>query len=78
MKEDLSKQLKTTRHAIDLIKISQRSQHTSIKEALTKILRCIEMMAGADEKDHEKADLLEKTQKIAASRKEKQDEPRGI
>ena len=43
----LNVQLKQASTAIDLIKISQRSQHTSIKEALKKILRSISMIAEA-------------------------------
>lgn len=45
MKEAITKQLKLTSSAIDLIKMSQRSQHTSIKEALRKMLKCISMLA---------------------------------
>jgi len=43
----LNIQLKQASTAIDLIKISQRSQHTSIKEALRKMLRSISMIAEA-------------------------------
>lgn len=48
MKEEsghqIGKQLKMASNAIDFIKISQRTQHTSIKEALKKILRCVSMI----------------------------------
>ena len=44
-KHQVRKQLKLANAAIDLIKISQRTQHTSIKEALRKILRGISMIA---------------------------------
>ena len=44
----LKKQLKQASTAIDLIKISQRSQHTSIKEALRKMLKCISMMTETE------------------------------
>jgi hypothetical protein len=66
MKTDIKNQLKATSRAIDLIKISQRTQHTSVKEALTKMLRCISMLAGTDEED-----LLEKAQKIADAKRDK-------
>lgn len=47
-KEVLKKQLKQVSSAIDLIKMSQRSQHTSIKEVLRKMLRSISMLAEID------------------------------
>lgn len=69
MKTDVAKQLESTRHAVDLIKTSQRSQHTSIREAMTKMLRCISMLA-----ETEPENLLKSAQKIADAEKEKQDE----
>ena len=47
-KHQVKRQLKLTSAAIDLIKISQRTQHTSIKEALRKMLRSISMLAEID------------------------------
>lgn len=44
-KHQVRKQLKLASAAIDLIKISQRTQHTSIKEALRKLLRGISLIA---------------------------------
>ena len=59
LKEKLKKQLKMTSSAIDLIKMSQRSQHTSIKEAMKKMLRCISMLAEV-EIEEKKIDLNDK------------------
>ena len=71
-KHRLRKQLKLASGAIDLIKISQRTQHTSIKEALRKMLRSISMLAEIDinEIDPEKRkaavrrDLMKKAKEI--------------
>lgn len=51
-KKVVEKHLKMASKAIDLIKMSQRTQHTTIKEALKKILRCVSMLAevGGEEK----------------------------
>ena len=65
-KEVLKKQLKQISSAIDLIKISQRSQHTSIKEALRKMLRSISMLAEIDIREIDvkiSRDLKAKTRK---------------
>ena len=71
-KHQVRKQLKKASAAIDLIKISQRSQHTSIKEALRKILRSMSMIAEIEinepsfeecKKEFNK-DLMKKARKI--------------
>ena len=70
----LKKQLKQASTAIDLIKISQRSQHTSIKEALRKILRCISMMTEIeDETDLGQKEANEDPIKINKEIKERTD-----
>lgn len=75
MKTEIKKQLKVASNAIDLIKISQRTQHTSIKEALKKSLRCISIIAdegdgdGITIKKITTAELLEATQEIKKAQK---------
>lgn len=64
-KHQLEKQLKIASAAIDLIKMSQRTQHTSIKEALRKILRCVSMIADSKDLISEfDTDLQKKIDKI--------------
>ncbi|MCK4330865.1 hypothetical protein KAX02_13625 [candidate division WOR-3 bacterium] len=85
MKEDLKhqigKQLKYTSAAIDLIKISQRTQHTSIKEALRKMLRSVSMLAGVEIEDITKdrvravnKDLMKKAKEIRENRERRERE----
>ena len=47
-KHQVRKQLKLASASIDLIKISQRTQHTSIKETLRKILKGISLIAEVE------------------------------
>ena len=42
--EAIRKQIKHASNAVDLVKMSQRSQHTSIKEAMKKMLRAMSMI----------------------------------
>ena len=81
----LEKQLKIASTAIDLIKISQRTQHTLIKEALKKMLRSISMMAGIEMKDTIRGqvkvaneELMEKAKQIKENRerRDKEDDTR--
>ena len=71
-KHQVKKQLKAASNAIDLIKISQRSQHTSIKEALRKMLRSISMLAEVGIEVNE--DFMEKAREIRKNREEKEKE----
>ena len=70
-KEKLRKQLKMVSSAIDLIKMSQRAQHTSIKEALRKMVRAISIMAEIElEKKKEDSPAMKRAKEIAAKKKE--------
>ena len=79
-KHQVRKQLKMASAAIDLIKISQRTQHTSTKEALRKLLRGISMIAEIELEevrtdDRKKAlniDLMKKARKIREKREIKE------
>ena len=80
-KHQMERQLKHTSAAIDLIKISQRTQHTSIKEALKKMLRSISMLAGIEMKDTIKdrtkivnKELMEKAKEIRENRERRDQE----
>ena len=81
-KRQVRKQLKLASNAIDLIKISQRTQHTSIKEALRKILRSISLIAEIeineigtkDRKKEVNEDLMKKAQEIRKNREERKKE----
>ena len=84
-KEVLKKQLKQVSLAIDLIKMSQRSQHTSIKEALRKMLRGISMLAEIDIKEIDvkinkdlktkiRKDLMKKAKEIREKREKAEKE----
>ena len=84
-KHQVRKQLKLASGAIDLIKISQRTQHTSIKEALKKILRSISMIAEIeleqkDLKDRKKKvdeDLMKKAKEIKENREKREEEAKN-
>jgi hypothetical protein len=69
-RHQIEKQLKHTSAAIDLIKISQRTQHTSIKEALRKMLRSISMLAGIEMEDTTKGRVKEVNKKLMEKAKE--------
>lgn len=80
-RHQIERQLKITSAAIDLIKISQRTQHTSIKEALRKMLRSISMLAGIEMKDTTKdrtkivnEDLMKKAKEIRENRERRETE----
>ena len=84
-KHQVRKQLKLANAAIDLIKISQRTQHTSIKEALRKILRGISMIAEieieeVETDDRKKAfriDLMKKAKEIRDKREIRKEEDKN-
>ena len=87
-KEVLKKQLKQVSLAIDLIKMSQRSQHTSIKEALRKMLRSISMLAEIDIKEIDvkinkdlktkiRKDLMKKAKEIREKREKAEKETKN-
>lgn len=85
-RHDLRKQLKLTSAAIDLIKISQRTQHTSVKEALRKMLRSISMLAEIeieeptreDRKKVAKEELMKKAKEIRKNREKKEKEAKDV
>lgn len=82
LKHQVRKQLKQTSAAIDLIKISQRTQHTSIKEALRKMLRSISIMAEIEIEEKDIGDrkkivnegLMKKAKKIRENREKREEE----
>ena len=81
LKHQIGKQLRHTNAAIDLIKISQRTQHTSIKEALRKMLRSISMLAEIEMKDTTKGrvkmvneNLMKKAKEIRENREKREEE----